>query len=195
VANELVALAHVCRDTTELHERVRFAEEIVVRVGPMLRVFVARRCPPAAVDDVVQETLIGIGRGAGGFLGKTDREFWSWCYKIAFYKLSNHFRREGVQQTASLDNEEIWRAVEATMEDSTMQPGDRLDLEEAMNLLRQSNPPCVGYLTLHFIEGLDFAELATLYHSTPSAIRMQIIRCLSLAHKMLTKTSSIYEQR
>ena len=188
MADELLQLAHVCRYATELHERLRFAEEIVVRVGPMLRAFLAARCPAAAVDDVLQETLVGVGRGAQRFRGRSDLQFWNWCYRIASHKLADHLRRKSARPTTSLDLEEIRRAVEAAVEDSPSQPGNRLDLEEAMNLLRQSKPPCVGYLTLHFIQGLDYREIATIYGSTSNGIRMQIQRCLTLARQLITKT-------
>ena len=187
VADELVQLAQACRSAAELHERLRFAEEIVVRVGPMLGAFVAAHCPEAAVEDVVQEVLIGIGKSVPKFRGTTDRQFWSWCYRIASNKLAGHLRRKSNQPMPSLDDEEIRRAFEATLVESPLSPGDRLDLEVVMEQLRRSKPPCVGYLTLHFIEGLDYRGIAEIYKSTANAVRMHIARCLTLARELVAK--------
>ena len=186
--HELVKLAKACRKAAELHERVRFAEEIVIRVGPRLSLFVTHRCPVGAVNDVVQETLIGIGKGAHKFRGTTDRKFLGWCYRIASHKLADHWRRVRARPTVSLDVEEVRRAVEATAADAPIKPGDRLDLEEAMNLLGKAKPPCVNYLSLYFILGLDFKELAKRFRSTKNAMRMQINRCLTLARKLVSET-------
>jgi RNA polymerase sigma factor (sigma-70 family) len=184
VANELVQLARYCRDATEVHERLRFAEEIVARVEPMLRSFVAAHCPEAAVDDVLQEVLIAIATRAHTFKGGTDSQFWGWCYRTASHKWIDHLRRASARPTVSLEVEEIRRAVEATTPDSPLTPGDRLDLEQALKMLRRSKPPCVGYLMLHFVEGMDYREIAGLYQSTANAVRMQIKRCLILAQQL-----------
>ena len=68
-----------------------------------------------------------------------------------------------------------------------LSPGDRLDLEVVMEQLRRSKPPCVGYLTLHFIEGLDYRGIAEIYKSTANAVRMHIARSLTLARELVAK--------
>jgi RNA polymerase sigma factor (sigma-70 family) len=184
VANELVEFARACCHAAEMHERLRFAEEIVVRVGPMLGAFVAAHCPEAAVEDVLQEALIGIANGAPNFRGNTDLQFWKWCYRIASNKLADYLRRKSNQPMLSLDVEEIRRAVEATAADPPISEDDREKLEMALGLLARSKPPCVVYLTLYFIQGLDYRELAAVFRSTANAIRMQIHRCLTLARQL-----------
>ena len=54
-----------------------------------------------------------------------------------------------------------------------------------MEQLRRSKPPCVGYLTLHFIEGLDYRGIAEIYKSTANAVRIHITRCLTLARELV----------
>ncbi len=187
VATELVQLTRGCRDAADLQERLRFAEELVVRVGPMLGAFLAAHCPEAAVEDVLQETLIGIGKGAAQCRGTSDRQVWQWCYRVAFNQMATHWRRQGARPTVSLELDEVRQAVEAAWEDSPAKPGDRLDLDGAMQLLARSKPPCVDYLTFHFLEGMGYPELAALYNTTANAIRMQIQRCLTLARELVRK--------
>ena len=182
---ELMELVRACRGAAELHERLRFAEEIVVRVGPMLGAFVASRCPEAAAEDVCQEVLIAIAEGVPKFRGKTARQFWSWCYRIAFRRVADHLRRKSNQPMPSLDVEEIRRAVEATAVERPISEGTYTDLERALMLLYQSKPPCVEYLLLHFILGLDYDEIAAMHGTTPNAMRMQIQRCLALARELV----------
>ena len=188
MTHELVELIRAFRDATELHERVRFAEEIVVIVGPMLRTFVAGDCPEAAVEDVLQEILTAIATGIVRFGGSSARQFWGWCYRIAANKVNDHLRRKISRPTVSLDVEDIRRAVEAAAAESPITPGNRLDLEWAMKLLGRAKPPCVGYLTLHYIEGLGYREIALIHNSKADAIRMQIQRCLSLAQQLMADT-------
>jgi DNA-directed RNA polymerase specialized sigma24 family protein len=188
VTHELIKLVCICRGATELHERVRFAEEIVVLVGPMLRRFVAARCAEAAVEDVLQEILAAIATGIVRFGGVSDLQFWGWCYGIAAHKVNDHLRRKSSPPTVSLDVEDIRRAVEAAAAESPIAPGDLMDLEWAMKLLGRAKAPCVGYLTSHYIEGLAYREIARLHDSTVNAIRMQIKRCLSLAQQLMADT-------
>lgn len=187
MAAELVKLTRACRDAADLQERLRFAEELVLRVGPTLETFLAARCPEAVVEDVLQETLAGISKGARLFQGDLDRQVWQWCYRIALNQLASHWRRQRGPQTVSLESEEIRRAAESALEDLTVTPGDRLDLEESLRLLAQSKPPCVDYLTFHFLEGMDYRELAAVYGTTANAMRMQIQRCLTLARQLAAK--------
>lgn len=182
---ELMELVRACREAGELHERLRFAGEIVVRVGPMLGAFVAGRCPEAAAEDVCQEVLIAIAEGAPTFRGKTARQFWSWCYRIASRRVADHLRRKSNQPMPSLDVGEVRRAFEATAVERPISEGDRTDLETALELLYQSQPPCVEYLLLHFIAGLDYAEIAAMYGKRRDAMRMQIQRCLTLARQLV----------
>lgn len=182
---ELMELVRACRGAAELHERLRFAEEIVVRVGPMLGAFVAGRCPEAATEDVCQEVLIAVAKSVPTFRGKTARQFWGWCYRIASRRVADYLRGPGNRPVVSLDIEEIRRAVEATAVEQPVFDEDRERLEAALALLAASKPPCVVYLTLHFIEGLDYGELAETFDTTPDAMRMQIQRCLALARELV----------
>lgn len=185
----LVKLVRACRSATEAHERLRFAEEIVLRVGPALERFIARRAPENSVADALQETLIAISTQVGKFKGRTDAAFWAWCYRIAWNKSADRLRKIAAHPTVSLEEGEIRRAVEASAVDSPMAHEERMDLEAALAALRRVKPPCVNYLTGRFVEGLGFPELAAIYHSTPNAMRMSVKRCLALAQKLANHRS------
>ncbi len=187
VTNELIEVVGACRRAPELPELTRFVEEIVVRVGPDLHRFVSGLCSEEAVDDVLQETLVAIGTHILKFRGSSDRQFWGWCYRIARNKVADHQRRTGRAEVVSLDIEAVRQAVEASAVDHPTGGAERLELEAAMTKLGQAKPPCVQYLTLHFLEGLDYGEMASVLRRSADAVRMQIKRCLALARQLLTE--------
>lgn len=183
----LVKLARACRRANSSDDRVRFAEEIVIRVGPPISDFIARRVPKDSAEDVLQETLIAIANGAGDFRGRKDSDFWGWCYRIAGNKIADRFRRQSRHDNnVSLDIEEVLRAVEASDTKAPIGPEERTELSETLAALKRVKPPCVGLLLDRFIVGLEFPELAVIYGSTPNAVRMNVNRCLKSAQELLT---------
>lgn len=182
---KLMELVRACRGAAEFHERLRFADEIVVRVGPLVGSFVAARCPEAVAEDLCQEVLIGVARGVPKFRGKTAREFWSWCYRIASRRVADYLRRPGNRPVLSLDVADIRRAVEATVVELPISAEDRADLESALAQLHRSKPPCVEFLRLYFVVGFDYGEIAGMHGTTRDAMRMQIQRCLALARELV----------
>jgi RNA polymerase sigma factor (sigma-70 family) len=161
------------------------AEEIVRRVRPALWAFVAANCRSDMAEDVLQEVLVAITKNLPSFAGSTDPAFWKWCYQIARNKISNQFRRHGTQPLAAADEEEIWRAIEASAKDKPLSPGDRVDLNWAMELLRQAKPPCYGFLWEHYILGWDYYQVAKANGLRYDAARVKIGRCLRLVQSLV----------
>lgn len=183
--NELVALVRRYPDAESLEEGIRLAEAIIQKVRPPLWAFVAAHCPPAVAEDVSQELLVAISRGLTSFSGGTDAVFWSWCYQIARNKISDHLRRHGTQPLAAPDAEEVWRVIEASAEEDPISPGDRVDLEWAMELLRQARPPCRDFLWQRYVLGWDIRHVAQANGLRYDAARQQITRCLRLAQSLV----------
>lgn len=185
--NDLVELLRAYHAARALHVRLRFAEEIIARVGPLLKEYVARRCRAEVVDDVLQEVLVAIATRLDDFRSRTASQFWRWCYRIACFKTADQFRDQQGEPTLSLDVEEVRRAAEATYVESPPRPGERLDLQEALEWLRRSRPPCVDLLDAHYVQGLDYQDLAKALGEKPATIRMRIKRCLALARELAGK--------
>lgn len=184
--NRLVDLARKYQGAPNLEERMRVAEEIASEVAPRLGAFILSNCRrPDMADDVRQETLVGIVNNLHQFRGATDSMFWSWCYHIARNKISNHLGRRGTRPLVTTDTEDLWEVVEASAQSNPMSAGERLDLEYAMELLRQAKPPCYDYLWQYYIFGWDYDEVALVAGLSHDAARMQIKRCRELAQSLM----------
>jgi RNA polymerase sigma factor (sigma-70 family) len=185
--SELVLLTRLCRETTTLDVRVRFAEEFVIRVSGALRDFVFRRAPQQFAEEVHQEALMAIALHLHEFQGDSEAQVWRWCYRVARNKVANCLRKHGGGATALVEVEEARRALEAEAQHERILPGARQDLEYALSLLVVAKPPCVDLLWEFYILDLDYDELATLTSLTVDAVRMQIRRCLELAQALVAK--------
>ncbi len=119
------------------------------------------------------------------FRGQTDAEFWSWCYRIARNKLSDHLKRRQTPSQAPAGFEDLEAVVAMTTQEEPLSTGERLDLEYAMKLLRRAKPPCCDYLWQYYILGWDYAEIAVASGSSYDGARMQVQRCLQLAQKLV----------
>jgi RNA polymerase sigma factor (sigma-70 family) len=185
--SELVLLARLCRETTTLDVRVRFAEELVVRVSGAVGNFIGRRVPQQFAEEVQQESLMAIALRLHTFTGKTEAQLWQWCYRVARNKVADCLRKHGGSAAAPLEVAEARRALEAEAQHERILPGARQDLEYALALLHAAKPPCVHLLWDFYILDLDYASLAERYARSVGAVRMQLWRCLELAQALVAK--------
>jgi len=183
--SSLIELVGAYRESPRLAERMRLAEEVVHRVGPALRDYVVRRVRPEFVQDTFQETLVTIAARLHTFERLTDRQFWAWCYRIARNKCADAGRRQPAEEF--WDPQALWQVIEASAAVEPLAAGERLDLEQALNLLSQAKPPCRGLLWDRYVLGLDYEEIAAATGSAYDAVRMQIHRCLELAQELVAK--------
>lgn len=163
-----------------------FGERIICEVQPELWRFLCYRGDQEMAEDVCQEALVAIANDLDKFEGTTDAQFWKWCYHIARNKLIDRIRREEVRSVTYLETETIWKVIEATSSEEPLSPGDRIDLEYAMQLLKSVKPPCYDYLWTHYILQRDITEIARLFQVSYDAARMQIRRCLALAQSLVS---------
>jgi RNA polymerase sigma factor (sigma-70 family) len=180
----VIELVRGFRNARTKPERIQFAERIIWEIQPELRRFLCYQGDQEMVEDVSQEALVAIAKDLPRFQGTTDGQFWKWCYHVARNKLIDRIRREKARPVTSLETESTWRVVEATSPEDPLSPGDRLDLEDVMQLLKSVKPPCYHYLWTHYILERDIAEVARLFQLSYDAARMQIKRCLTLARSL-----------
>ncbi len=178
-----------------LAERMRIAEEIIRRIGPPLQAYLFSRLRHEQAEDAYQDTLVVIATKLHRFRGGSEREFWGWCYRIAHNKKVDLLRREGGglqasanEETEDLDQEALRPVIEASARVEPLSPGDRLDLEYALNLLNKAAWPCNELLWLHFVLDCDYGMIARVFGlKTYNAARMKIRRCLETAQKLMQK--------
>ena len=117
---------------------------------------------------------------------------WAWCYRIATNKLKQCHQQAQRHPTESLDVEEIRRVVEAmAAEEQSLPDGVRQDLEDALKLLEFGVPPCRDLLWYHYVLGLGYQEIASLYRMAYDTARMKIHRCLERAQELLGKEGAL----
>jgi RNA polymerase sigma factor (sigma-70 family) len=187
----LIDLVQALRDATTLEDRIRFAEEIVCRVGPSLLRFIDRHARPDFVEDAHEETLIVIANTADRCRARTDKLFWRWCYQVARHKIADQWRKSKASVTASLDLEEIRQAVEAVARQETLSEAELLVLENAMELVSATKPPCVDYLW-EYAQGLSHREIAEIHGLKYDAARIKLARCLELARELAKKAKVMH---
>jgi RNA polymerase sigma factor (sigma-70 family) len=184
----LVDMVRTYRDTDDLAQRLRLAEAIVGAVGPALRQYVESHSPTAWVEDIFQDTLAALAQSLHRFCGKSDAQFWNWCYHVARNRRNDRLRRRETDPLAHTDPDTLWASLETAAQDQPLPAGERLDLEYALDLLRKSKPPCYDYLWTHYVLGWELAEVACGYGLSYDAARMQIRRCLELAQSLMART-------
>lgn len=184
----LMELVNRCRRATSREEWVGATEALARAVAPPLRAFVLGKGVQDAADDVFQEVLTAIVTRLDWFEGRTEGEFRGWCYRIARNKCSDHLRRKYADRSVPLDDEGAQREIEASVSVEGLSPGDRMDLEDALELLRQARPPCYDYLIQYYIQGWDYQEIAAEAALTYDNARMHVQRCLALAQKLVNQS-------
>lgn len=188
----LVEFVRASQSAESFRVHRRFVGEIIGIVRPSLYVFIAARCAPDQVEDVLQETLVVIATKIATVQCEADAQVWAWCYSTARNKLKQCYQQAQRHPTESLDVEEIRRMVEAVAAEAQPLPdGLRLDLEDALKLLEFGVPPCRDLLWDHYVLGLDYQEIADRHRLAYDTARMKIHRCLERAQEMLGQEGAL----
>lgn len=136
-----------------------------------LRGYYSRRIAPASLDDLVQETLIGLHTKRASW--DSSRPFLPWLAAIARYRWVDHLRR-------------LYRADEHELHEELIGTDDepaiaaRISLGRLLGLLPEAQARAI---TLVKIEGLGIAEAAAVTGQSESLVKVNIHRGLKkLAH-------------
>lgn len=134
-----------------------------------LRGFFSRRLgADAAVEDLVQDTLIAIHERRGTY--DPDRPFAAWFFAIARYKLIDHLR--AARRTAAVSAEALETVADEDRETAT---SARLDLERLMEALPERTRDLMRTVK---IEGRSVAEASHASGLSPVAIRVLLHRAV-----------------
>ena len=184
---EFINMVEEYRRELNLEKRLDRAHLLYCHLEGHLRSFIFGKVRASDAQDVFQETVIAIFKSLPTFKGKTDGEFLGWCYRIARNKANDHHRKNFADPLDALPFDEIAQVLDAANEgDSFPYPAEyKLDLESAMNLLKQVKPECCEFLWKYFGLGLDYAEIAEEFKLKYDAVRMKIGRCLDAAQALI----------
>ncbi|MGD0190170.1 MAG: sigma-70 family RNA polymerase sigma factor [Rhizomicrobium sp.] len=146
---------------------------LLTALGEQLRRYYRRRLPPsdANVEDLVQETLIGIHSKRETF--DTAQPFTPWLYAIARYKLMDHLRRGRIRMTIPLDDAgDIFEP-----EDGEAASNARLDLDALLANLPPATQEIIRRVKL---DGCSTADVATVTGRSEVAVRVSLHRGLKV---------------
>jgi RNA polymerase sigma factor (sigma-70 family) len=177
------------RGSLDLEERLDCATTILNALEDPFRAYLFKRVPEDAIEDVLQEALIGIYKGLQTFKGNTDDEFWGWCYVILGNKANDELRKKkkATDHLEPFPAEEIWEILEVSWGTKPLPPEDRMDLEFAMNLLEKFKPDCRKLLWDYHIIGLKHGQIAKQLSLKYDAARVRIDRCMKAARKLVAE--------
>jgi len=181
----LIELVEQFRRAANCDERERLVEEMVKLAAPLLRAWVARKCPPPVVEDVCQEVWAAIGNGLSRFRGETEAAFWAWCRIIVRRKCADSLRRE--PPSVPLPPEQI-----AWLIDLPAQREPELEFEgvtgpqELLEVVRNCGE-CFTLLWWLYIDGWSLGEVARELDITKDAVRMRRKRCLDELRRRLNR--------
>ena len=178
------------REATHLDQKLEAAENLARHIAPKLHRYIRAKCPPAAVDDVLQEALIGIVKGLPKFKG--DGQFEHWAFRIAKNKLANHLEGERRRNVQPMDVSEFWELIEASVRPSSPTAQERELLEDALSVVDEAKPPCRDYLTQRFIYGIAYKEIGKDFGKTAAAARQQVRRCIEIARALSNRKGATY---
>lgn len=181
----LIRLVRNYQISRSVADREQLAIEFISEVAPDLLRYLRARCRHDDAKDAHQETLTGIAEGLQEFAGENDAEVWGWMYSIARNKARDQFRGRQMQLATIVDTDLLRESVKAVHDESPITGVERADLQEAIDLLKASSPPCVHYLWDRYVVGLTFVELGQEYEVSEEAARKRVERCLKLAQDLI----------
>lgn len=175
---EIIELVNAYRQETGLEKKVELARLLYDTVKQNLRVRFHNKVPPSFMDDILQDTLIAIFHSLEKFRGKSNDEFWKWCNRIFFFKRSDLFRDRYNAKREPLPPDELLLAMEKSGEIESISRDEKLDLEDAANLLKNLEPGCRRLLWKRYAIPMKLRDVAKEISLKSDVVRMRIKRCL-----------------
>ncbi|HEY2841883.1 MAG TPA: sigma-70 family RNA polymerase sigma factor [Pirellulales bacterium] len=142
-------------------------EELVVRYSPGLRYFLAKMLGNDHADDALQEVWLDVFRGLGRLA--EPAAFTTWIYRISRDRAYRQLRSQGRLQATSL--------YEAPVDVAEMEEEPEFSPEDAQQInqeLERLPPDQREVLTLRFIEGMTYEEIAAVVGCPVGTVRSRI---------------------
>ena len=182
--DDLIQLVRAYLKTAELADRERLGDAIFIELEPELRRYVNGKIRPQFADDVLQEVLKAVVISLPKF---SSDDFLKWCRGIARHKIHDQYQAnaKASERFQALPPEEVTELVSLSVAATPLATGERLDLDYAMKLLAESKPECVESLLRHYVDGLDYGEIAEEQNVNYDAARMKVGRCLETVRELV----------
>jgi len=164
-------------------EHRRF-QEVATELSPALASYLRRFVgDPILAEDLLQETLLRIEKGLGGFEGRSSLKTWS--FTIASRVAADHFRAP--------ENSLYIVDIDSTPEVADLDPSihERMVVSEMNSCVRQvidSLPSDFRTaLVLHDLEGMSAKEVAAICECSVAAAKIRIHRARARLKKRLER--------
>lgn len=185
----LIDLVKRFQRSSDPDEKLALADQVVVRLSPDLHLYITLRSQTQngllEVDDILQESLVGIAVGLEKFVGDSDKQFFGFCYGVCRHKIADALRKHGRISAHEFSGEELWEAILASESKEALTPEERVFLRE---MLAEVRPPCLAYLVARYIDGMSFAEIRDEFgFSSEDVAGTTTRRCLQLAQELWKK--------
>lgn len=163
---------------------------IVDLIGPRLGALMSKLTSEEVAKDLLQDVWTGLFSGLHQFRGNSDGQAAALCRVIVERRAADWIRRRPKGEMLPLDVEEIRDAVEASLPVKPFSMGERLDVEEAMKLIKACKPENVWFIEQLFFEQRSYKEIGQLRGMTEAAVAMKIRRILEAAKASVPKRQS-----
>jgi RNA polymerase sigma-70 factor (ECF subfamily) len=153
-------------------------QALYVRHAPWLLVRLSRRCADRTlVDEVVQDTFVGVWRGARGWSGRG--EIGAWIWGIGVHRLLDRLRRRPPAELALGGHDEL--AVSA--EEQVLLGVEFGDLGGALNRL---SPELRAVVQATVLDGLTTREAAQLLGIPTGTVKTRMMRARAVLREELS---------
>ena len=184
--SELINLIGAYRTAVSTKDREESLGALLEFINPDIYLFFLGRVSDEDAQDLRSVTLTDIARGITKFKGATSSEAWAWCYTIAKRKLAAHFEEKGASGAVPMDPVLLTELAEASVTTMPFETEEQWrHVQEAIEILRNSDPDCFHPLWDYLIMGMDYDELAAKGDKSYDAVRMQVSRCLDKIEPLL----------
>jgi len=147
-----------------------------------LRKFITKRFGPLeAMDDIVQETLLGIHKARHTF--NPSLSFLSWSLAICRYKSADYFRARGSRKEFAIGNEQL-DLFASVDENSLEEEGKLQQLKDAIETLPNTQKQILKFMKF---EDLSVRETSERMKMSEGAVRVSAHRAYEFLKKTLLK--------
>lgn len=147
--------------------------------------FVAVKLRPGdpAVDDVVQETLVGAMTSVSRLRGEDEAAFVRWLLSIARFKIADHYRTAYARPADPLPDQPP--KATAQIADPQDLAVERAASQRLRQALAQLTPDQEEVLVLKFVLGYDNEQVAAITQRPVGAVKSMQHRGLAALHRLL----------
>lgn len=144
---------------------------LLTTISPILKRFLRSRLfNDAALDDILQEILLGIHTARHTY--RPEQPFEHWMFGIARHKLIDYFRRHGRKQAREVSGDDLV----TFMADTANTPEEALSYKDIRQALRELPDKQRKVVLLTKIEGYSMAETAAKLGMSETAVKVSAHR-------------------